>query len=308
MKLTPAEFIWFNGRLVPWAEAQIHVLAHALHYASSVFEGVRAYATPKGPAILGLDDHVSRLFDSCKIVHLPIPFTHEQIRSAILETVDANKHDACYIRPLVFRGYGALGVWPEENPVEVVVATFPWIKPNERELLEKGVSVGVSSWRRMAPDTLPAMAKVAGNYVNSALVIMEAKRHGYAEGIVLDVDGYLSEGSGQNLFLVSRGKVWTPPIGSSILAGVTRACAIQLAHELGIEVVEQRLPREMLYIADEAFFTGTVAELTPITSIDGLPVGKGTRGPITKRIQERFFELARGQAPDVHGWMTHVRG
>lgn len=307
MKLSPAEFIWFNGRLVPWEKAQVHVLTHALHYASSVFEGIRAYATPKGPAILGLDAHVARLFDSCKIVHLPIPFTHDKIRSAIVETVRENKHDACYIRPLVYRGYGALGVWPEENPVDVAIATFPWIKTNERELYEKGISVGVSSWRRMAPDTLPAMAKVAGNYVNSALVIMEAKRHGYAEGIVLDVDGYLSEGSGQNLFLVSEGKIWTPTVGSSILAGVTRACVLSIARELGIETREQRLPREMLYIADEAFFTGTVAEVTPIASIDGLPVGSIARGPITKRIQERFFELVRGQAPDVFGWLTPVR-
>jgi branched-chain amino acid aminotransferase len=218
-----------------------------------------------------------------------------------------NKHEACYIRPLVYRGYGALGVWPEENPVDVAIATFPWIKTNERELYEKGVSVGVSSWRRMAPDTLPAMAKVAGNYVNSALVIVEAKRHGYAEGVVLDVDGYVSEGSGQNIFLVQGGQLWTPAVGSSILAGVTRACALQVARELGIDTLEQRIPREMLYTADEAFFTGTVAEVTPITSVDGLPVGTGARGPITKRIQERFFELARGQMPDVHGWMTAVR-
>lgn len=308
MKPNPSPFIWFNGRLVPWNEAQIHVLSHAMHYASSVFEGIRAYATPKGPAVFGLDAHVTRLFDSCRIVHLPIPYSSAQIRTAILETVRENKHDACYIRPLVFRGYGALGVWPEDNPVEVVIATFPWIKPNERDLYEKGISVGVSSWRRMAPDTLPAMAKVAGNYVNSALVIMEAKRHGYAEGIVLDVDGYLSEGSGQNLFLVSRGRLLTPPVGSSILAGVTRACALQIAHDLGIEAVEQRLPREMLYIAEEAFFTGTVAEITPITSVDGRPVGTGTRGPITQRIQERYFALARGQLPDTHGLLTPVLG
>ncbi|MBL8856950.1 MAG: branched-chain amino acid transaminase [Planctomycetes bacterium] len=306
MKLNPAASIWFNGELVPWDKAQVHVLTHALHYASSVFEGLRAYATAKGPAVLGLDAHVARLFESCKIVHLPIPFARDRIRSAILETVRANKHEACYVRPLVYRGYGALGVWPADNPVEVAIATFPWIKPNERDLYEKGISVGVSSWRRMAPDTLPAMAKCAGNYVNSALVITEAKRHGYAEGLVLDIDGYVSEGSGQNVFLVSRGKLWTPPVGSSILAGVTRACVLQVARELGVETVEQRIPREMLYTADEAFFTGTVAEVTPITSVDGLPVGSGGRGPVTQRIQERFFALARGQAPDVHQWMTLV--
>lgn len=307
MKLNPSEFIWFNGRLVPWKEAQVHVLTHALHYATSVFEGIRAYATPKGPAVLGLDAHVARLYDSCKIVHLPVPYPPDRIRAAIVETVRENKHDACYIRPLVYRGYGALGVWPEENPVEVAIATFPWIKANERDLYEKGIAVGVSSWRRMAPDTLPAMAKVAGNYVNSALVIMEAKRHGYAEGIVLDIDGYVSEGSGQNLFLVEHGKVWTPPVGASILAGVTRAYVLQVAQDLGIEVLEQRVPRELLHVADEAFFTGTVAEVTPIASIDGQPVGSGARGPLTKRIQERFFALVRGQVNDAHGWLTPVR-
>jgi len=307
MKLTPSPYIWFNGELVPWDKAQIHVLTHAMHYASSVFEGIRAYPTPKGTAVLGLDAHVTRLYQSCKIVHLPIPFPKDRIRDAILETVRENKHDACYIRPLVYRGYGALGVWPEDNPVEVAIAAFPWVKTNEKDLLEKGLSVGVSSWRRMAPDTLPSMAKVAGNYVNSALVIVEAKRHGYQEGLVLDVDGYVSEGSGQNVFLVHEGTLWTPPVGASILAGVTRAYVLQIARELGIETTEQRIPREMLAIADEAFFTGTVAEVTPIRSIDGQDVGSGARGPVTKRIQERFFGIARGQIDDVHGWLTPVR-
>jgi branched-chain amino acid aminotransferase len=238
---------------------------------------------------------------------MPIPFEKARIKSAILETVRENGHEACYIRPLVFRGYGALGVWPDENPVDVVIATFPWIKTNEKELYETGISAGVSSWRRMAPDTLPSMAKVAGNYVNSALVVAEAKRHGYGEGIVLNVEGYVSEGSGQNLFLVHEGALWTPPIAASILAGVTRACVLRIGRELGLAVREERLPREMLYIADEAFFSGTVAEITPIHTIDGLKVGSGSRGPVTQRIQERFFALARGGVPDVHGWLTPVR-
>jgi len=307
MKLTPSRSIWFNGRLVPWDQAQVHVLSHALHYASSVFEGLRAYPTPRGPAVFGLDAHVDRLFTSCKIVRLPIPYDRSRIRSAILETVRENGHEACYIRPLVWRGYGALGVWPDENPVEVAIATFPWNRSNEKDLREKGVGVGVSSWRRMAPDTLPAMAKASGNYLNSALVVAEAKRHGYDEGLVLNVEGYVSEGSGQNIFLVQAGALWTPPIAASILAGVTRACVLQIGRELGLSVREERLPREMLYAADEAFFSGTVAEITPIHSIDGLPVGEGKRGPVTQRIQERFFALTRGETAEARAWLTPVR-
>lgn len=307
MKVNPSPWIWLDGQLVPWDKAQVHVLTHALHYGSSVFEGIRVYATPNGPCVLGLDAHVRRLFDSCRIVRMPLPFAPERVREAILETVRANGHDACYVRPLVFRGYGAMGVWPDDNPVQVAIATFPWVKPNEREAMEAGVAVGVSSWRRMAPDTLPAMAKSAGNYVNSALVVTEAKRHGYAEGIVLDVDGFVSEGSGQNVFVVREGRVWTPPVGSSILVGITRGYALTIARELGYETVEQRIPREMLDAADEAFFTGTVAEITPIRAIDGQPIGIGRRGPITQRIQERFFDRARGRTPDVHGWLTPVR-
>lgn len=306
MKLTPSTFVWFNGELVPWDKAQVHVLTHALHYGSAVFEGVRAYAAKGGTAVFGLREHVERLFHSCKIVHLPLRWSQDEVEQAILDTVRANKHDACYIRPLAYRGYGALGVWPEECPVELAIATFPWVKSNEQELIEKGIDVGVSSWRRMAPDTHPAMAKVAGNYVNSQLVILEAKRHGYAEGIVLDVDGYLSEGSGQNLFLVQDGKLWTPPVGSSILAGITRRAVVELATDMGIAIVEQRLPRELLYTCDEMFFTGTVAEITPIRSVDGKPVGDGLRGPVTKRVQQRFFSIARGEIEDRHAWLTRV--
>jgi len=306
MKLTPQQKIWFNGSLVDWDKAQVHVLTHALHYASSVFEGIRAYATPKGPAVFCLPEHVERLFQSCKIIRLPLGYTQPQITQAIRDTIRANRQEACYIRPLVYRGYGALGVWPDDNPVEVAIASFPWVRPNEEQLLTNGLAVGVSSWRRMAPDTLPAMAKCAGNYVNSALTVSEAKDRGFQEGIALDVDGFVSEGSGQNVFLVHKGVISTPTVGSSILGGITRACVIQLAKDAGMQVVEQRIPREMLYTADEAFFTGTVAEVMPIRSVDGLAVGDGKRGPVTQRLQERFFAIARGKAEDVHGWLTPV--
>jgi branched-chain amino acid aminotransferase len=306
MKLTPQPKIWFNGKLVDWADAQVHVLTHALHYASSVFEGIRAYATPRGPAVFCLAAHVERLFQSCKIIRLPLGYTEAQITAAIRDTIRANQQEACYIRPLVYRGYGALGVWPDDNPVEVAIASFPWLRPNEEQLLANGLAVGVSSWRRMAPDTLPAMAKCAGNYVNSALTVSEAKDRGFQEGIALDVDGFVSEGSGQNVFLLHKGVLSTPTVGSSILGGITRACVIQLAKDLGIPVREERIPRELLYTADEAFFTGTVAEVMPIRSVDGIVVGSGARGPVTQRLQERFFAIARGRADDVHGWLTPV--
>ncbi len=307
MKLTPSPYLWFNGEFVPWEEARIHVLTHALHYGSAVFEGLRAYATPRGPAVLGLDAHVERLFHSCKIVDLPLEHTPAAISAAILETVHRNRHTACYIRPLVFRGYGALGVSPDECPIDIAIATFPWLKAQEAETLETGIDVGVSSWRRMAPDTHPALAKVAGNYINSQLVVVEAKRHGYAEGLVLDVDGFVSEGSGQNVFLVHDGSLLTPPVGDSILAGVTRRCVLELAADLGITVVERRVARELLYTADEIFLTGTVAEITPIRSVDGKSVGTGRRGPITQSLQKRFFGTLRGEFEDRRGWLTLVR-
>jgi branched-chain amino acid aminotransferase len=306
MKLSPSPFIWFNGELVPWDSAQVHVLSHVLHYGSSVFEGLRAYATPRGTAVMGLGLHVARLFHSCKIVHLPLRWTEPQVRDAIRATVRANKLEACYIRPLVYRGYGTLGVWPEECPVEMAIATFAWERAMAENALEKGVDAGVSTWRRMAPDTLPAMAKSAGNYVNSSLVVVEARRNGFHEGIVLDVDGFACEGSGQNVFLVKDGKLYTPPVGASILPGVTRRCVIELAGDLSLPVVEQRIPREMLYTAEEVFFTGTAAEITPVRTIDRLPVGNGARGPVTERIQRRFFSTLRGELDDRHGWLTLV--
>lgn len=306
MAIPPAKFIWFNGEHVPWDEARVHVLAHALHYGSAAFEGIRAYDTRGGPAVLGLDQHVRRFFRSCKIVELPLRFTQAEISKAILDTIRENGHSACYIRPLAFRGYGSMGVFPGENPVDVVIATFEWGAYHGQEALDKGVDVCVSSWRRMGPDTHPSMAKAAGNYLNSMLVVSEAKRLGFAEGIVLDVDGYVCEGSGENLFLVQDGVLYTAPVGSSILPGITRAFVIQLAQERGLEVKEQRVPREMLYTADELFFTGTAAEITPIRSVDGREVGEGRKGPITAGLQEDFFGIVRGEAEDRFGWLTPV--
>ncbi len=307
MAIPKSESIWFNGKFVPWDEANVHVLSHVLHYGSSVFEGIRAYHTKQGTAVLGLDPHTKRLFNSAKVVRMEIPFSHAEISDAILATVKRNGHKACYIRPLVFRGYETLGVNPTPCPVETIIATWEWGAYLGPEAVEVGVDVGVSSWRRMAPDTHPSMAKVGGNYVNSQLVVMEAKRHGYVEGIVLDVSGYVSEGSGENIGVVYEGKIYTPPLGNSILAGITRGYVLQLAKDQGIEVVEQQVPREMLYFADEIFFTGTAAEITPVKSVDRLPVGKGSRGPITKALQDEFFGILSGEIEDRYGWLTPVK-
>ena len=307
MKLKESEVVWFNGELVPWGEARVHVLSHALHYASSTFEGLRAYATPAGPAVVCLDAHVERLFRSARILHLPIPFTLERIRRAILETVTRNGHDACYIRPLVFRGYAELGVWPGGCPVEVAIGTWEHGTHFGVDATERGVTVGVSSWRRMAPDTHPAMAKSAANYLNSQLILLEARRHGYDDGIALDSEGYACETHGANLFVVLDGRVITPPLEASILPGITRACVIRLAREMGHDLVEARIAREMLTMASEVFLTGTAAEVTPVRAIDGEDVGDGGRGPITERLQQAYFELVRGRVPDRHGWLTPVR-
>ena len=306
MKLIPSATIWMNGEFVPWDKAQVHVLTHSLHYGSAVFEGIRAYPTPNGTSVLAIDAHVVRFVQSCKIMSLPLRFDAEEIRAAILATVKKNAHDGCYIRPIAYRGYGALGVWPDECPAELAIATFPWQTHFGTDAVEKGIEAGVSSWRRMAPDTLPSLAKVAGNYVNSQLVVTEARANGYHEGLVLDVEGFVSEGSGQNIFLVQGGRLHTPPIGASILSGVTRAIVLQLASDLGIPVVQMRIPREMLYLADEVFLTGTAAEITPVRSIDKKPVGSGSRGTLTQSLQERFFGILHGEFEDQHGWLTPV--
>jgi len=301
-----AKNIWFNGSLVPWKDANIHVLSHAMHYGSGAFEGMRAYDINGQAAIVGLEAHVQRLFDSCRVLYMDLPFSPHQVAEAIKGTIQSNGHTACYIRPIAYRGYAELRVSPEACPVELAIATYPWGAYHGSEGLEQGVDVGVSSWRRMAPDTHPAMAKVTGNYVNSMLVVMEAKRHGYAEGIVLDTAGYVSEGSGENLFFVKDGVVLTPALGDSILPGITRAYVIQLCKELGLPVNETRIVREMMYNADEMFMTGTAAEITPVRSVDHHTIGEGKPGPITRRLQEEFFGILKGQKEDRHEWLTFV--
>ena len=301
------EWIWMSGQLVPWREAQVHVLSHVLHYGTGAFEGIRAYEGPGGPRVLGLQEHVERLFRSCRSLYIPLRWTPDEVTRAILETIRANGLGACYVRPLAFLGYKTLGVMPHaEHPVELVIAAFPWGSLHGAGALEKGVEVGVSSWRRMAPDTHPAMVKASGNYLNSMLVVREAKRHGYAEGIVLDTEGFVCEGSGENVFVQYEGTLLTPPVGQSILPGITRRFVLRIAEDLGIPAREQRISREMLYAADEMFMTGTAAEVTPVRSVDRIPVGSGARGETTRRIQERFFAIVRGEHPDHQDWLTPV--
>jgi branched-chain amino acid aminotransferase len=295
-----------DGALVPWDDAKIHVAAHVVHYGSSVFEGIRAYDTKTGPAVFCLDPHVRRLEDSCRIFRMALPYTRDEISRAILETVSTNGHRACYIRPVVFRGVESLAVDPRTCPLHVAIITIEWGRLLGPEAIEQGVDVMVSSWRRMAPDTHPGMGKIGGNYVNSAFVVMEAADNGFAEGIALDVHGHLSEGSGENLFVVRDRVVYTAPPAASILGGITRGVVMTLCRDLGIEVREMPMPRELLYVADEVFFTGTAAEITPVRSVDRQPVGAGRRGPITQRLQDEFFGITEGRIPDRHGWLTPV--
>ena len=301
------EKIWHNGSLIPWEKATVHVLAHTLHYGSSVFEGLRCYSTPGGPAIFRAREHMRRLTDSARIYRMEnIGYTIDQLVEAMAELVRVNHMDSCYLRPIVFRGYGEMGVLPFHNPIEVYIACWEWGKYLGPEALAEGVDVCVSSWTRLAPNTLPAMAKASANYMNSQLMKMEAVTNGYAEGIALDVAGYVSEGSGENIFVARDGRLYTPPLGTSALPGITRNTVIQLAADLDIEVVEQAVPREMLYIADEVFFTGTAAEITPIRSIDRIQVGAGRRGPLAERLQRAFFAVIRGETADRRGWLTFV--
>jgi branched-chain amino acid aminotransferase len=302
-----SKYIWFNGDLVPWAEAKVHVMTHALHYGSSVFEGIRCYATPKGPAIFRLGDHIDRLFQSAAIYRIDIPFTRDEIVQACRDAVSGNEFGACYLRPLVMRGVGNVGVCPAPNsPVEVMVAAIEMGAYLGEEGLKAGIDACISSWNRAAPNTFPAGAKAGGNYLNSQLIVMEARRNGYSEGIALATDGTLSEGSGENLFIVQRGVLYTPPAASAILVGITRDTIFQLAGDLGLKVVEQSLPREMLYLADEVFFTGTAAEITPVRSVDRSVIGSGSRGPITEALQDRFFGLFDGRTADRWGWLDYV--
>jgi branched-chain amino acid aminotransferase len=301
-----ADFIWMNGEIIPWDQAQVHVFTHALHYGSSVFEGLRAYELADGPAIFRGPEHFERMLFSCKVARIPCPLTVDEWMAVTADVLRANQHRSAYIRPLVFRGYNTLGVDGRGCPVDAILASVPWGAYLGADALENGVDVQVSSWRRMAPDTLNALAKIGGQYVNSQNVVMEAKDNGFNEGIALDVNGYVSEGSGENIFLIKNGELITPPLGNSILGGITRDCAFTIAKDLGYNVREMTIPREMLYLADEIFFTGTAAEITPVRSVDRLPVGEGKRGPVTKAIQDVFFGIISGLVEDKWNWLTPV--
>jgi branched-chain amino acid aminotransferase len=298
--------IWMNGSLVNWSDAKIHIASHVIHYGSAVFEGARCYDTPKGSACFRLDRHTERLYDSAKIYRMPIPFEPAALNAAIFETIRANGFKACYIRPLVYRGYSELGVSPYGCPVDVAILCWEWGAYLGPEALEKGVDVRVSSWTRAAPNTFPTMAKAVANYASSQLIKMEAIADGYAEGIALDVDGHVSEGSAQNLFLVRRGVLYTAPTYASVLPGITRDSIITIARDLGYEVREELIQREALYVADELFFVGTAAEVTPIRSVDRSEIGAGKCGPITRAIQKRFFEIVNGEVPDQHHWLQYL--
>jgi branched-chain amino acid aminotransferase len=298
--------IWMNGSLVDWADAKIHIASHVVHYGSAVFEGARCYATPKGSACFRLDAHMRRLYDSAKVYRMEPPLERTALTAAVLETIRANEFKACYMRPVVYRGYSALGVNPLPNPVDVAILCWEWGAYLGNDALEKGVDVCISSWSRMAPNTFPALAKTSANYANSGLIKMEAIVEGYSEGIALDTFGYLSEGSGQNIFVVRDNVIYTPPLTASVLPGITRDSVITLARDLGFRVREEMLPRELIYIADEAFFAGTAVEITPIRSVDKIAVGNGRRGPVTEAIQRTFFDVIKGDVPDTHGWLTYV--
>ncbi len=305
MAVKKVEKIWMNGSLVNWDDARIHVLSHVVHYGSSWFEGIRCYETMKGSAIFRLDRHLRRLFDSTRIYRTPIPYTEAQMEEAILQTIRANKMKSCYIRPLVYRGYGDVGVNPLPCPVDVTIAVWEWGSYLGPEALTKGIDVCISTWNRPAPNTLPAMAKAAGNYALGQLMKIDAIQAGFKEAIALDVNGYVSEGTGENIFLVKDGILHTPPLSSSLLPGVTRASVIQMAGDLAIPVREMQIPREMVYVADELFFTGTAAEVTPIRSVDRVPVADGTPGPITMKLQSSFFDIVKGGS-DARGWLKFV--
>jgi branched-chain amino acid aminotransferase len=306
MAFTGTGKIWMNGSFVEWADARIHIASHVVHYGSAVFEGARCYKTARGSACFRLDAHMRRLYDSAKIYRMEPPIDRAALTSAVLETIRANEFKACYIRPIVYRGYSALGVNPLPNPVDVAILTWEWGAYLGPDALEKGVDVRISSWARSAPNTFPALAKTSANYANSGLIKMEAIAEGYSEGIALDTFGYLSEGSGQNVFVVRDNIIYTPPLTASVLPGITRDTVITLARELGFRVREEMLPRELVYIADELFFAGTAVEITPIKSVDKITIGSGRRGPVTEAIQRTYFDIIEGNVPDTHGWLMSV--
>ncbi len=304
MAIQKTDKIWHNGKLINWEDATIHVMSHVVHYGSSVFEGIRCYNPPSGPAIFRAHDHMQRLLDSAKVYRIDVPFTREELVKGMCDTVGHNGAWPCYVRPIVLRGYGEAGVNPFNSPTEVYIINYPWGKYLGGE--SEGCDVCVSSWTRLAPNTLPAMSKSGANYMNSQLIKMEAIVNGYVEGIALDVNGFVSEGSGENLFVVHREKLITAPLGNSVLPGITRDSILQIAGDLNITVSEQMIPRELLYIADEAFFTGTAAEVTPIISVDKIKVGNGAMGPITRALQKEFYAIVRGEKTDRHRWLTPV--
>lgn len=305
MAIQKTEKIWHNGKLVPWDDATVHVMSHVVNYGSSVFEGIRCYALPSGPAIFRAHEHIQRLLDSSKIYRIDVDYTRDELVSAMVSLVKNNGVWPCYLRPIVLRGYGEAGVNPFNSPTEVFICNYPWGKYLGADA-EQGVDVCVSSWTRIAPNTLPAIAKSGANYMNSQLIKMEAIINGYVEGIALDVNGYVSEGSGENLFIVRNGAIQTAPLGNSVLPGITRDSVLRIARDLNIPVVEQMIPREMLYIADEVFFSGTAAEITAVRSVDKISVGKGVMGPVTRAIQKEFYGIIRGEKPDRFGWLTPV--
>ena len=304
MPIQTTKNIWHNGTLIPWENATIHVMSHVVHYGSSVFEGIRCYGQPQGSAVFRLPEHMQRMLDSAKIYRMEIPFTLEELCAAVVDVIEANGITPCYIRPIALRGYGEIGVSPKGSPTEVYIANFPWGKYITGH---GGADVCISSWNRLAPNTMPALAKAGANYMNSQLIRMEAEANGYSEGIALDVNGLVSEGSGENVFIVRNGVLYTPPLGNSALSGITRDSVLTIARSLGMTVVEQPLPREMLYIADEVFFSGTAAEVSPIRSIDRIVIGDGNPGEVTRKIADEFFGIANGLKPDRFGWLTPVK-
>lgn len=306
MAITKSDKIWHNGKFINWDDATLHIMSHVVNYGSSVFEGIRCYQLPSGPAIFRASEHMQRLLDSAKIYRIECGFTREELVAASVELVSANGIHPCYVRPIILRGYGEIGVNPFNSPTEVYICNYAWGKYLGKGSVEDGVDVCVSSWTRLAPNTMPAMAKAGANYMNSQLIKMEAILNGYVEGIALDSNGYVSEGSGENVFLVRNGTLLTAPLGNSVLPGITRDSVIQIARDLGIPVTEQIIPREMLYISDEVFFTGTAAEITPIRSVDKIKVGSGRMGPITKALHAEFFAILEGRKEDRHNWLTPV--
>ncbi len=305
--ISATDWIWRDGAFIPWADAQVHVLSHSMQFGSAAFEGIRCYHTPQGPAIFRLREHLTRLIHSIKIYRMEIAYSMDDLVAASRELVVRNKLDSCYIRPMVLRGYGAAGMVPFDSPIEVYIPCWPWGAYLGDEALANGVDACVSSWHRLAPNTIPSLAKIAGNYLSGQLIKMEALANGFAEGIALGPSGTVSEGSGQNVFLVADGALITTPLDGTLLGGITRASIIALAAREGIAVREQPIPREMLYTADEVFFTGTAAELTPVRSVDHIKIGAGKVGPVTKHMQTAFLDIAHGRAPDTFGWLTHVR-